>query len=50
VLFELLTTQEHLSFYYDLKGANPDPRVKNAEIEKLMADVGILDKRNALAF
>lgn len=50
VLFELLTTQEHLSFYYDLKGANPDPKVKNAEIEKLMADVGILDKRNALAF
>lgn len=24
VLFELLTVEEHLSFFYDLKGANPD--------------------------
>jgi ATP-binding cassette subfamily A (ABC1) protein 3 len=23
VLFELLTTEEHLSFFYDLKGADP---------------------------
>lgn len=24
VLFELLTTQEHLEFFYDLKGADPN--------------------------
>jgi len=47
ILFELLTTEEHLSIFYDLKGA--DPKLKKAEIEKLMKDVGILDKRHALA-
>jgi ATP-binding cassette subfamily A (ABC1) protein 3 len=47
VLFELLTTEEHLSIFYDLKGG--DPKTKSAEIEKLMKDVGISDKRNALA-
>jgi ATP-binding cassette subfamily A (ABC1) protein 3 len=47
VLFELLTTEEHLSIFYDLKGA--DPKLKKAEIEKLMKDVGIYDKKNALA-
>jgi ATP-binding cassette subfamily A (ABC1) protein 3 len=50
VLFELLTTEEHLSFFYDMKGANPDPKVKKAEIEKLMMDVGVADKRNSLAY
>jgi ATP-binding cassette subfamily A (ABC1) protein 3 len=50
VLFELLTTEEHLSFFYDMKGANPDPIVKKAEIEKLMMDVGVADKRNSLAY
>jgi ATP-binding cassette subfamily A (ABC1) protein 3 len=47
VLFELLTTEEHLNIFYDLKGA--DPKLKKAEIEKLMKDVGIYDKKNALA-
>lgn len=50
VLFELLTTEEHISFFYELKGANPDPKVKKAEIEQLMEDVGVIDKRNALAY
>lgn len=50
VLFELLTTEEHISFFYELKGANPDPEVKKAEIEQLMEDVGVIDKRNALAY
>ena len=49
ILFELLTTEEHLSFFYDLKGANPDPKVKKIEIEKLMVDFGIIDKRYSLA-
>ena len=31
VLFELLTVEEHLSIFYDLKGA--DPRLKKDEIE-----------------
>jgi ABC-type multidrug transport system ATPase subunit len=43
----LLTCEEHLSIFYDLKGA--DPKLKKAEIEKLMKDVGIYDKKNALA-
>jgi len=34
VLFELLTTEEHLSFFYDLKGA--DPKNKSKEIKELM--------------
>jgi hypothetical protein len=33
-----------------LKGANPNPKVKKAEIEKLMKDAGIYDKKNALAY
>jgi ABC-type multidrug transport system ATPase subunit len=48
VLFELLTTEEHLEFFYDLKGA--DKNLKKAEIHKLMKDVGIWDKRSALAY
>ena len=48
VLFELLTIEEHLSFFYDLKGA--DPAKKKAEIDKLMKDVGVYEKRNALAY
>ena len=28
VLFEFLTTEEHLSIFYDLKGANPNPIIK----------------------
>jgi ATP-binding cassette subfamily A (ABC1) protein 3 len=47
ILFELLTTEQHLSIFYDLKGA--DPKLKNEEIEKLMKDVGIYDKKNAQA-
>ena len=47
ILFELLTVEEHLSIFYDLKGA--DPRNKKEEIEQLMADVGIIDTRHALA-
>ena len=47
-VFELLTIEEHLSFFYDLKGA--DPAKKKAEIDKLMKDVGVYDKRNALAY
>jgi ATP-binding cassette subfamily A (ABC1) protein 3 len=50
VLFELLTVQEHLQFFYDLKGGDPGAKVKKAEIEKLMVDFGIADKRNALAY
>lgn len=49
VLFELLTTQEHLEFFYDLKGADSNQSVKNAEIQKLMTDVGVVDKKNSLA-
>ena len=46
----MLTVEEHLSFFYDLKGANSDAIKKKAEIKKLMKDAGIYDKKNALAF
>jgi len=46
VLFELLTPQEHLDIFYDFKGANPDPEVKWNEINKLLVDVGVDDKRH----
>lgn len=49
VLFEFLTTEEHLSLYYDLKGGHTDKRVKAAEIAKIMRDIGLFEKRNALA-
>ena len=49
VLFEFLTTEEHLSLFYDLKGGAPNKKAKALEIEKIMRDVGIYDKRNALA-
>jgi ATP-binding cassette, subfamily A (ABC1), member 3 len=50
VLFELLSVEEHLQVFYDLKGGDQNPAVKKAEIEKLLVDFGIDDKRNALAF
>ena len=50
VLFELLSVEEHLSIFYDLKGGDPNTKVKKAEIENLLVDFGINDKRNALAF
>ena len=32
VLLESLTCEEHLNLFYEIKGANPDPKIKNAEI------------------
>jgi len=48
VLFDLLTPEEHLDIFYDFKGA--DPKKKKAEIEKLMKDVGVDDKRKSMAY
>ena len=48
VLFELLTPEEHLDIFYDFKGADPNPAVKWAEINKLLVDVGVDDKRNSI--
>jgi ATP-binding cassette subfamily A (ABC1) protein 3 len=48
VMFELLTVEEHIDFFYELKLANKDKSVKQAEKEKLMADAGVIDKRNSL--
>lgn len=47
VLFELMTVEEHLSIFYDLKGA--DPNLKSKEIEKLLKDVGLSDSKNKQA-
>ena len=41
VLFDLLTPEEHLSLFYDFKGANPDSKVKKAEIKKILQDIGL---------
>jgi ABC-type multidrug transport system ATPase subunit len=50
VLFELLTPEEHLRFFYDLKGAQDDEGTRNEEIEMLMEDIGVMDKRNSMAY
>lgn len=47
VLFELMTVEEHLNFFYELKGG--DPKLKKAEIAKLIKDVGIEDKKHTRA-
>lgn len=47
ILFELMTVEEHLSVFYDLKGA--DPKLKKAEIEKLLKDVGLSDQKDKKA-
>ena len=49
VLFELLTPLEHMDIFYDFKSVNPDKAKKQAEIEKLLVDVGVDDKKNDLA-
>ena len=49
ILFDLLTTQEHMEIFYDFKCPDPNPVKKALEIEKLLTDVGIDDKRNDLA-
>ena len=47
VLFDLLTPQEHLDIFYDFKGVTSE--TKKEEIEKLLQDVGIADKKDSLA-
>lgn len=47
VLFDLLTPEEHLDIFYDFKGVQSEN--KKQEIEKLLADVGIADKKDSLA-
>ena len=48
VLFELLTPEEHLDLFYEFKGG--DNKSKKREIEKLLHDIGVADKRKAMAF
>lgn len=47
VLFDLLTPAEHLDIFYDFKGA--DQSNKKKEIETLLHDIGLEDKKNAKA-
>ena len=44
MLFDLLTPQEHLEIFYEFKGA--DKNNKKKEIEKLLEDIGLTDKKN----
>ena len=43
MLFDLLTPEEHLSMFYEFKGA--DKSNKKDEINKLLEDIGVSDKR-----
>ena len=47
VLFDLLTPYEHLNMFYEFKGA--DKKHKKEEINKLLEDIGVSDKRDNLA-
>lgn len=47
VLFELLTVEEHISIFFDLKGA--DPKIKKNEINELLKDLGLEDQRHKQA-
>ena len=48
VLFDLLTPEEHLDIFYEFKGA--DKSNKKKEIEKLLVDIGVADKRKNYAY
>lgn len=48
VLFDLLTPEEHLDIFYEFKGA--DKSNKKTEIEKLLVDIGVADKRKNYAY
>ena len=45
-----MTPEEHLRFYYNIKGAEDDEGLRMEEIEMLMTDIGLADKRNAMAY
>ena len=47
VLFDLLTPEEHLDIFYEFKGA--DKTNKKSEIEQLLREIGVADKRSNLA-
>lgn len=47
VLFDLLTPQEHLEIFYEFKGA--DKNNKKKEIDKILEDIGLTDKKKDLA-
>jgi len=48
VLFDLLTPAEHLDIFYEFKGA--DKTNKKKEIEQLLLDIGVADKKNNMAY
>lgn len=48
MLFELLTPEEHLNLFYEFKGG--DKKNKKNEIEKLLNDIGVADKRKSYAY
>ena len=48
VLFDLLTPAEHLDVFYEFKGA--DKQNKKKEIDELLLDIGVLDKKDAMSY
>ena len=47
-MFDLLTTEEHLDLFYELKMGNPDRFCKRTQIANLMKSSGVIDKRNTM--
>lgn len=48
VLFDLLTPEEHLDIFYEFKGA--ESANKKKEIDQMLHDIGVADKRKNLAY
>ena len=48
VLFDLLTPEEHLNIFYEFKGGSKTG--KRQEIEKLILDAGLAEKKNSMAY
>jgi len=49
ILFDLLTVEEHCEIFYDFKEPFPTPKKKKAEIDKLIVDAGLDDRKKYLA-
>ena len=47
VLFDLLTPEEHLDIFYEFKGA--DKTNKKKEIDQLLVDIGVAEKRKTMS-
>lgn len=49
MLFELLTVEENLSVFYEIKGGSQAFGAKQQEIDQIISDVGLCDHRVTVA-